>query len=606
MSAEFPDPPRDPGAASPAEERLLPPCPAAPPVQPRLTPRDEPPPPSATATPGEAGPWVQPVEEERDSPRVPMVGKMALDAILEELGQALPQCRQLYLATVPPSEGFLKTASRPFAQHQDQLHRGLLAKIYATIATADGRWTYEEQRCAAVLLQHLGLTCAPADLERTARQLARQAGPLDWQRLLQPFQAIPELRDRLAELQTLVTRVANLIAKADGYVTPREAAALHAIQEEFHTDRRGAAGEGSPPLAAEPAGAPGAVPAPWDAAGKQHRPRRTKLDPAQLREERLQQLETLVGLRPIKQELAALADWVLFQHQRRQAELPDEVPDLQFIFLGPTGTGKTVVARLLSELLFASGGLKHGQLIEASGFDLIAGDARQAANTMKAVVAQAVGGTLLIKDAGALLVTGEASATNARNILRKNLAAHAGRLAVVLAADHADRLLPLLDQQPDLARLFRRRWQFTDYSTSELGQIFQARCDRSRYQVTRLAQIKLLLGFHWCVRQDRERFGNGRGVQRVFERAVHHLARRIAGLSPLTPELLTTFQDSDITIEGVPAPALDNLPDPQRRFSITCPGCANVYRVGKDLLGAYVECRSCHHRFVSAWGEPVD
>jgi predicted Zn finger-like uncharacterized protein len=95
-------------------------------------------------------------------------------------------------------------------------------------------------------------------------------------------------------------------------------------------------------------------------------------------------------------------------------------------------------------------------------------------------------------------------------------------------------------------------------------------------------------------------------VQRVFERAVQHLARRIAGISPLTKELLTTFHDSDIAIEGVPAPALANLADPQRLFAITCPGCATVHLVGPDLLGIRVECKSCHHRFVPAWGEPAD
>jgi hypothetical protein len=92
----------------------------------------------------------------------------------------------------------------------------------------------------------------------------------------------------------------------------------------------------------------------------------------------------------------------------------------------------------------------------------------------------------------------------------------------------------------------------------------------------------------------------------VFERAVHHLAGRIAGISPLTKELLTTFHDSDIAIDGVPAQEYGNLADPRRTFSITCPGCASVTLVGPEFLGIRVECRRCHHRFVSAWGEPVN
>ena len=118
-----------------------------------------------------------------------------------------------------------------------------------------------------------------------------------------------------------------------------------------------------------------------------------------------------------------------------------------------------------------------------------------------------------------------------------------------------------------------------------------------------MAQIKLLLGFDWQLRQDAERFGYGHGVQRVFERAVHQLAGRIAGISPLTKPLLTTFQDADIVFDGVPEEVVANLADPRRMFIIRCPGCESVNVVGPEFLGIGVECMRCQHRFVCAWGE---
>jgi tellurite resistance protein len=535
-----------------------------------------------------------------------MVGKMDLTSVLEELTRAMQQCQQLYLSCVPPSEDLPETVSPHLAQNLDRLHRGLLAKTYATIAEADGRWTHEELRCAAALMQHLGVSFAHDALEPTARKLVRQARSLDWQQLFQPFHEIPELSFRAAELQAVIARVANLIAKADGFVAPKETKALQEIQESFQVGRRRAAAAAPPPLVTESTKAPEAVQAVWESAQQQRRSEPPKVDRAQLREQSLQRLEKLVGMGQVKHEICELADCVQFQSQRRRAKLPSEMPDLQFVFVGPSGTGKTLVARILSELLFASGGLRYGQLIEVNGFDLVSCEPREASKKMKAILTQAMGGTLVIEDAGALLLADNPSAVKALSVLRKNLAAHAGRVAVVLASVRADRLLPLLDQHSDLPRLFHRQWHFADYSTSELGRIFQFCCDRSQYRVTRLAQIKVLLGFHWCLRQDRKRFDNGHGAQRVYERAVRRLARRIAGISPLTKELLTTFHDSDITIEGVPAEALANLDDPQRVFAVTCPGCASVHLVGKDLLGIRVECKSCHHRFVSAWGEPVD
>ncbi len=110
----------------------------------------------------------------------------------------------------------------------------------------------------------------------------------------------------------------------------------------------------------------------------------------------MRKLDALVGLAQIKQELRELADWASFQSQRRRAGLPHEMPDLRFMFLGPAGTGKTHVARLLSEILFASGVLKHGHLVEADGFDLTSREPGDAARHMKDKIRQAIGGTLLI------------------------------------------------------------------------------------------------------------------------------------------------------------------------------------------------------------------
>jgi hypothetical protein len=151
------------GDEAPADERPLPPCPAEPPLAPNSG-RTPPAPDPAGAVPagGEdrsesvtapavrvpgqrvprpaprlsaAGPAamqdsvLKPVDDEIAGPRVPMLGKMELDAILAELAEAMQECRRLYLSCVPPSQGFLRTASRQFSLSQDRLHRGLLAKI---------------------------------------------------------------------------------------------------------------------------------------------------------------------------------------------------------------------------------------------------------------------------------------------------------------------------------------------------------------------------------------------------------------------------------------------------------------------------------------------
>jgi len=559
--------------------------------------------PAPRSSAGGSAAVLRPLDDGTHAPRVPIVGKLALEAILAELAQAMRECRELYLSCVSP--GFPSAASRQLTSNQDRLHRGLLAKIYGSIAAADGRWTYEEQRCAAALLDHVGVSRPPDQLEQTARQVARQAAKLDWPRLLRPFQEIPSLRGRRAELETLAVRIANLIAKADGFVAPAETAALHAIQAELRWPQQpaGAAGRAA---AARVTSAEGEFEAdlPWVGEAAPRRKKHITADIGKGRNQCLAKLDALVGLRDVKREIRELADWAFLQDQRRQACLVHEPTDLRFIFLGRPGTGKTLIAQVMSELLAASGALRHGQLVELNGFDLVSRSPKEAVNIVKDKLREAGGGTLLVDHAGVLLSAGEASAAAALRVLHQNLVAHAGRLALVLA-DHSDRLLAMLDRHDQWRPLFRRHWRFAGYRAGELGRIFQFHCDRSRYRVTRPAQIKLLLGFDWQLRQNAEQFGSGHGVQRVFERAVHQLAGRIAGTSPLTKELLTTFHDADVVFAEVPNDVYGDLADSRRTFTIRCPGCDSVNVVGPEFLGIRVECNRCRHRFVCAWGEPT-
>jgi hypothetical protein len=274
------------------------------------------------------------------------------------------------------------------------------------------------------------------------------------------------------------------------------------------------------------------------------------------------------------------------------------------LFLGPPGAGKITVARIVANALHAVGVLKSGRLIEVNPvLEASSHPAGEAEEAMGVKLAKAIGGTLLLDHASVLLTATEQPHVATRRVLLQTMAKYRGQMAFIWA-DHADRWQRVLDQHPELASPFTHRLQFPDYTASQLGQIFQRFCDRNQYRVTRPAQIKLLLGFRWRLERDGQRCGYGHLVRQVFEEAVHRLAHRIAGLSPLTKSLLTTFEDSDLAVPGVPVQVWSDLTDPQRRFVITCPGCECENLVGPSFLGIRVECRRCHHCFVCAWGEP--
>jgi len=536
-------------------------------------------------------------DEVASTPRVPMVDKMALESVLEELAQAMKQCREVYLSCASRRSGLPRDALPQLARSQDRLHRCLLVKICATISEADGRWAYEEQRCAAALLRHVGIRSSEDELRKTVDYVGRQAARLDWQQLYQPFHEIPVLRNKIPDLETVVTRVANLIAKADGTVSKRETAVLQKMLDELHAGQRVAV-EKPPQLRDE------AMPMLGDEKGLgESDDKGGPRDSAALVQEALQRLDGLVGLAQVKQQIRELASLASMQNQRRLAGLPYDLRNFHLAFVGSPGTGKTAVAEVWSDVLAATGVLKHGGLVEVNPLDLASNHPKETAERIKARIAEAMGGALLVDHAGMLFSASEPSLSEAARVLLQTMGKQQGKLVEILA-DHSDSLPKALARRADLVSACPRHLQFPDFSVSQLGQVFQSFCDRNHYQVSRLAQIKLLLGFGWTAKQKASRFRNGHLVQQVFQRAVQRMALRLLGISPLTKELLTTFEDDDIAIEGVPGQVWKNLSDPRRRFVIHCPNCNGATLIPPNFLGIQVKCKRCRHQFVCAWGEP--
>ena len=193
----------------------------------------------------------------------------------------------------------------------------------------------------------------------------------------------------------------------------------------------------------------------------------------------------------------------------------------------------------------------------------------------------------------------------ALQVLLKRMEDNRDRLIVVLAG-YPEPLEHLLRCNPGLSSRFSRSFTFQDYTTSELGSIFQSLCAKNRYVLPPLTRVKLLLGFQHLLQLKDEHFGNGRLARNIFERAIGKLANRIASIAPLTRELLTTLEPADIDMPDVPAAIWRDLESTQRCFRTTCPHCQHASRLSQALLGNKVQCKRCEKSFQADWGEVID
>jgi tellurite resistance protein len=156
---------------------------------------------------------------------------LTINSLVAEFHQTLEECKRLYASSgrevVQSHLHLLKTPTGEFLDMMGDLHKGLVIKVYVELAEADGRWSAEEKQLAQVLFEHVWhRSLAGEQLREAVQHVSNSARQLQWCSLVQPFNQIAPLRARIGRLKTLVMRLANIVAKAEGVVLPVEAAAL--------------------------------------------------------------------------------------------------------------------------------------------------------------------------------------------------------------------------------------------------------------------------------------------------------------------------------------------------------------------------------------------
>ena len=334
----------------------------------------------------------------------------------------------------------------------------------------------------------------------------------------------------------LALKLAHAGAAVDLIPSPDEIAAI----DEFRTmlltamDQAGVPRPGQPattsPTASAAAG-PAPAPAP-------------ELPPPRPIEELLAELDALIGLDHVKAEVRRLTSLLRVQQLRADEGLPVIETSRHLVFTGNPGTGKTTVARLLSQIYRTLGVVERGHLVETDRSDLVAGYVGQTAAKTRAVLESALGGTVLIDEAYALARGGENDfGREAIDTLVKFMEDHRDDLAVVVAG-YPEEMRQLIDTNPGLESRFARTLAFPDYTTDELMAIFASMSSGKEYHLDAGGREALRTVIE---AEPRGRgFGNARFVRNVFEQAISMQAVRLAGVEQPTKQQLTTLEAADI------------------------------------------------------------
>lgn len=255
-------------------------------------------------------------------------------------------------------------------------------------------------------------------------------------------------------------------------------------------------------------------------------------DPALL-EEALAELERMVGLDPVKRQVKALSAQLNMARLRAGQGLPVQPPKRHFVFSGPSGTGKTTVARILGRVFYALGLLGGDHLVEAQRADLVGEYLGQTAVKANELIDSAIGGVLFVDEAYALSNSGygkgDAYGDEALQVLLKRAEDNRDHLVVILAG-YPEGMDRLLATNPGLSSRFTTRVDFPSYRPLELtaiGEVLAAE-NGDVWDEEALDELRSIAG-HVVDQGWIDELGNGRFLRTLYEKSCAYRDLRLSG-----------------------------------------------------------------------------
>jgi SpoVK/Ycf46/Vps4 family AAA+-type ATPase len=258
-------------------------------------------------------------------------------------------------------------------------------------------------------------------------------------------------------------------------------------------------------------------------------------------------INSIIGLEKVKKEIIEILNSVKINEARVQDGLPRIPQTLHFVFQGEPGTGKTHVARVLSNGLKEIGLLAKGHLVEADRAKLVGQWQGHTALKVSEVCQSALGGVLFIDEAYSLnWGSGDSFGQEAVDTLIKHMEDNRDNLVVIIAG-YSQEIGNFLNTNPGLKSRFTRFIEFPNYSIRELCNIFRHMINRHGLYMSDDAKAKIFDIFSILTKRNSD-FGNARGVRNVSERLFSIQAQRLSELSDISKENFVRLEIVDFEV----------------------------------------------------------
>jgi probable Rubsico expression protein CbbX len=267
----------------------------------------------------------------------------------------------------------------------------------------------------------------------------------------------------------------------------------------------------------------------------------------------LNQLDNdLVGLQPVKTRIKEIAALLLVERVRQNLDLATTKPVLHMSFTGRPGTGKTTVAKKISEILHRLGYLRKGHVVTVTRDDLVGQYVGHTAPKTKEMIKRAQGGVLFIDEAYYLHKSGNERDYGAESIeiLLQDMEGQRDGFLVIFAG-YKEQMDIFYRSNPGLYSRVAHHIDFPDYTNKELMEIANLFLTEQNYSFSKEASITF--EDYIVRRRSLPFFANARSIRNALDRIRLRQANRLFSKKDqvLSREDLMLIEAADIKASRV-------------------------------------------------------
>lgn len=237
-------------------------------------------------------------------------------------------------------------------------------------------------------------------------------------------------------------------------------------------------------------------------------------------------LKEIIGLEEVKNLLRSQYKLLVAQEKRKSVGVNTEIEqNLNMVFVGNPGTGKTSIARLVAQMLNSMGLLKVGQMIETDRSSFVSNVPGETRKKTEEKFKEAIGGVLFIDEAYTL--ANDSLGREAIETLLKLIEDYSKEVIVILAG-YEKEMEDFFDVNIGLRSRFPLWTDFKDYNPNELLEMAIKLVESKGFRLSKNGNVALKKSFVEMYENSDSSSGNGRMVRNYVEKLIRIQSIRIA------------------------------------------------------------------------------